>query len=59
VQLDELLGQREPEPGPLVPARVIRPRLVERLEDRRLLVLGDPNPRAMSPVRAMTPLPFA
>src|SRR5262249_23237047 len=45
VQLHELLGQRQPEAGPLLLAGVVAANLAELLEDRRLILGGDPDPR--------------
>src|SRR5262245_35131525 len=45
VQLHELLGQRQPEPRPLLLAGVVPADLAELLEDRGLILRRDPDPR--------------
>src|SRR5262249_32849804 len=45
VQLHELLGQRQPEPRALLLAGVVPPDLAELLEDRRLILRRDADPR--------------
>src|SRR5262245_21830947 len=45
VQLHELLRERQPEPGALLLAGVVSPDLAELLEDRRLILGRDPDPR--------------
>jgi hypothetical protein len=45
VELHELLGQRQPEPRALLLAGVLPPDLAELLEDRRLVLGRDPDPR--------------
>ena len=45
MQLHELLGQRQPEPRALLLAGVVAPDLAELLEDRRLILGRDPDPR--------------
>jgi hypothetical protein len=44
VQLHELLGERQPEPGPLLLPDVVASDLAELLEDRRLVPGPDPDP---------------
>src|SRR5262245_27846361 len=45
VQLHELLGQCQAEPRPLLLAGVVPADLTELLEDRRLILRRDPDPR--------------
>src|SRR3989441_7271405 len=45
VQLDQALGQRQPEAGPFLLARVVARSLPELLEDDRLVFLWDADPR--------------
>jgi hypothetical protein len=45
MQLHELLGERQPEPRALLLASVLAADLAELLEDRRLILGRDPDPR--------------
>src|SRR5262249_42550745 len=47
VQFDELLGERQPEPRALLLAGVVPADLAELLEDGRLILRRDPDPRVM------------
>src|SRR5262249_39429771 len=55
VQLHELLGQRQPEPRALLLAGVVPADLAELLEDGRLVLGRDPDPRVADGDRDAVP----